>query len=818
MAERPVTLVAQTPLPQAYSSVNAAPMAPTEASDGPSLKDVWRTLRRRQRLVLVVAGLVASISFSSTLVKRFTAPVYSGDFRLLISDPISSSGSGDGLEPSLAGGVVESLARNRTSVDIPTLIQTLSSPLVLDPVRRELGAAAPLLGSLTITQGGDRRQSGLVQGVLLISLKGEVPAQLKRSLDALSTAFLNFALAQRQERLSQGLQYLDKQEPLLEAKVNRLQADLARFRRRHNLLEPEAEAKALKSETIGMELQQRQLAADRARLLKLRQDIASGQLTAANFASTGSSSGGSASSSAGASADGISVTQARSDLLDQLQSVEQQLAQTRSVYRSDSPRVQSLVALRNRLAEQRRDQQLQAVDTALSLNTTRSQTLRQQIDGIEGQFQLQPGLIKEYEELRQRLTVAQNNLVNFLSTRSTFQLEQAQNTTPWKVISPADVMGYPEEPNLRRGLMQALLLGAAAGIGAGLLRDRLDHVFHNPGEVQQDTNEPLLGHVPHVSFFKGVRENNRFLLAELDGKQSAAAEPASNGTSPAGSPSISGYNRFFYQEAFRNLFTSLRFLTSDHPLRSVALTSSMPAEGKTLVNVLLAKTLSEMGQRVLLVDADMRKPQMHYRIGLNNLTGLSNVLTEPDLHWSEAIQTVAGYDGWSVLTAGRRPPDPTRLLSSAHMADLVRELADSGQFDLVLYDTPPVLGLADAALVAQHIDGVILLVSLDRVDRGLPPEAAARIRSSGATLLGLVTNAVREEEHQRSGYGYGYGRYGYGGYGGYGAYDPRNTYAYLNEGEDAGEATGTADPSIHGQKPLGRLQAATNRLRRWIDG
>ncbi|NDC15112.1 MAG: tyrosine-protein kinase family protein [Synechococcaceae bacterium WB9_2_170] len=280
--------------------------------------------------------------------------------------------------------------------------------------------------------------------------------------------------------------------------------------------------------------------------------------------------------------------------------------------------------------------------------------------------------------------------------------------------------------------------------------------------------------------------------------------------------------------------TSLRFLNSDQPLRSVALTSSMPAEGKSLVNVLLAKTISEMGQRVLLVDADLRKPQMHHRLGLNNISGLSNLITEDDLHWRQVIQPVKGYDGWSVITAGRRPPDPTRLLSSTRMHELVSDLASCGDFDLVIYDTPPVLGLADAALVAQHLDGLMLLVSLDRVDRSMPKEAAARIRSSGASLLGVVTNAVKTEASRSTGaYGYGIGKYGYGnngygyGYGyGYGAYDPRSTYAYYQDdaaptapAQDA-EAEATNQPFRQqiGNRIRQRVTTASSKLMRWIDG
>jgi capsular exopolysaccharide synthesis family protein len=378
------------------------------------------------------------------------------------------------------------------------------------------------------------------------------------------------------------------------------------------------------------------------------------------------------------------------------------------------------------------------------------------------------------------------------------------------------------------------MLGLVSGVGAGLLRDRLDRGYRNPGEVKEELGEALLGHIPHVAFFQGVREDKRFLLQELDlnsAKPSAAegaGADAGAGASPdtPAQPGLTGYQRFFYQEAFRNLFTSIRFLSSDKPIRSLALTSSLPAEGKSLVNVLLAKTLSEMGQRVLLVDADMRKPQIHHRLGLNNLTGLSNLLTEPNLHWRDVIQTVQGYENWSVLTSGTRPPDTTRLLSSKRMQELVQELGNSDQFDLVLFDTPPVLGLADAPLLAQHLDGLILLVSLDRVDRGLPKEAISRVRSSGAQVLGVVTNAVKEESEHNAAYGYGnrykygYGsKYGYGyGYG-YGVYDPRSSYSYYAGSDEDGDGESTADTGKTTSRSAWRVQASKLRRRflDWID-
>ena len=198
------------------------------------------------------------------------------------------------------------------------------------------------------------------------------------------------------------------------------------------------------------------------------------------------------------------------------------------------------------------------------------------------------------------------------------------------------------------------------------------------------------------------------------------------------------YERFFYQEAFRNLYTSIRFLDTDKNLKSIVLTSSLPAEGKSLINILFAKTLSDLGEKVLLIDADLRKPTLHTKLGINNLKGLSNLLTNKELSTSKVIQKIPGNKNWSVLTAGIKPPDPTRLLSSKRLKDLINELED--EFDLVLFDTPPVSHMSDAILVSKNTSGIILLVTLFATDRKIPLDSLNRIKSSNSPILGFVSN------------------------------------------------------------------------------
>ncbi|MEG4037384.1 CpsD/CapB family tyrosine-protein kinase [Microcoleus sp. S36b_A4] len=141
-------------------------------------------------------------------------------------------------------------------------------------------------------------------------------------------------------------------------------------------------------------------------------------------------------------------------------------------------------------------------------------------------------------------------------------------------------------------------------------------------------------------------------------------------------------------EAFHYLYTNIQLLNAEHPISSLTITSTLKGEGKSTVAVYLAKTASAVGKRVLLVDANMRVPQLHTYLGLSNMKGLSNVLSS-DLSLNEAIQRLPDDDNLFVLTAGTIPPDPIKLLSSRKMHYLMEQFL--ALFDLVIYDTPPLI-------------------------------------------------------------------------------------------------------------------------------
>jgi succinoglycan biosynthesis transport protein ExoP len=202
----------------------------------------------------------------------------------------------------------------------------------------------------------------------------------------------------------------------------------------------------------------------------------------------------------------------------------------------------------------------------------------------------------------------------------------------------------------------------------------------------------------------------------------------------------SNYTASPFLESFRGLHANLYFLSPDRPIRSLVVTSSLPADGKSTVATYLAQAAAAMGQRVLLVDADLRRPQVHILTDLPNVWGLSNAISS-DMNVDDLIQHSPVEDSLFVITAGQIPPDPTRLLSSQKMQSLVEGFQSN--FDLVIFDTPPMIGLADARLLAARADGMFVVVGLGRTNRSALAQVLDELRISRAPLLGIVANGVK---------------------------------------------------------------------------
>lgn len=759
-----------------------------DSQGGLSVANIFRVIRRRRRPFLLTLVLFTTYNTIQTLKKIYLETQYEGSFSILISEPIDD-------RPTVNNGsdeaALDTVARNTATTDIPTLLEVLQSPVVLGDVFRQLnqqGISTKESPQISVTQvPAQDSKTGATTKVLRVTGRGANPIAVEQGLRLTEKAYLKWSSEQRQERLKNGLRYLASQEPELAEKQREIENELQSFRNQRGSIFPKEQASSLNEQVGKLEVQLTVQSSERGRLEQMKRRIQQGKLVARTF-------GGAPVVPTDTTI--LNVNLPNQSAIDEMDRLTREVEIAKSTYTPGSRMIRDLERAQARLKPEVQRRQVAAVEAALSQNANALEATRQQLQRIRSELQKQPGLLKEYETLENKVRVANDNYNRYLKTREQFKLELAQRDAPWMIIAPTGVSRAPAELSLIKGIFQGLLMGTVLGSGVALIRDRLDNVFHSPQDVRDGLGVRLLGHMPYVAFFDGVRRDNRFLLKELDDSRDQRND----------------YQRFFYQESLRNLYTSLRFVNSNRSMRSVAITSSIPEEGKSLLTVLMAKTLSEMGQRVLLVDGDMRRPQIHYRLGLENSQGLSNALQSDSTSIHDCIQSVAGYPNWKVISAGSQVDDPPRLLASKRMADVMDELGNGEEFDLVLYDTPQALGIADAALLAGHLEGIVLLVGLNRVDRSLPKEAIARIREAHVPLLGIVTNALRPRgEGAAFAFGSGYGYRHFSHYGGYGGFDPGSAYSLYQDG-------GTIESKDNVDRFSEKISRYRSRLNQWLDG
>lgn len=306
-------------------------------------------------------------------------------------------------------------------------------------------------------------------------------------------------------------------------------------------------------------------------------------------------------------------------------------------------------------------------------------------------------------------------------------LERPTNGTPTPVrLSPVDHATTPTEPsnpNVKLDLGLGLLYGLAAGIAVAVLRHVLDRNIRTESDLLKTTNLPLLA---------GITE-------QAGGRLPGAAPSVLDGTGA---------------EAFRKLRTNLQFAGVNRPMRSIVVTSASAGEGKSTVALNLAVTVAKGGQKVILVDADLRLPSVAAATGIEGGIGLTTVLVgstsleDSIQYWSD--------DGLALLASGPLPPNPSELLGSAAMSRLLEELQK--KFDLIIIDSPPILPVTDASVLTRSTDSVLLVVGTKKVSQHSLAKAIDQLNFVDAHILGVVQNRIpRRGPDANTAYIAGYG-------------------------------------------------------------
>ncbi|MBD0389924.1 MAG: polysaccharide biosynthesis tyrosine autokinase, partial [Nostoc sp. C3-bin3] len=567
--------------------------------------------------------------------------------------------------------------------------------------------------------------------ILQLSYRSTSPEEATTIINRLMSAYLQSNVRANRSEATAAREFLNKQLPLVEVKVIEAEAAQRQFKEKYQIVSLEGEAiegvkrlNELSSQTTQLRAQ---LVDARTRSGALQNQLALNTRQAMALST-------------------LSQSKAVQQVLSEYQKVQDELAVERSRFTDDHPVITSLLNKEQALKEQlegrvtqtlgssqpvpEQDLQIGELKQALTANLVQVEVERLGLENQVGvlmkafmlyqaRLRILPKLEQQQLQVQRRLQVAQTTYEQMLKRLQEVQVLENQNVGNARIVSEALLPKKPVSPRILLNLALGGFLGFFLAIGAALLLEAGDKSVKTAEEAQQLLDYPLLGTIP--VFDQKARLARGESISEL----------------PVLDNPYSSVNA-----AFEMLQINLGFTFSDKELKVIVVSSSVMNEGKSFVAANLAVATAQMGRRVLLIDADMRRPRQHEIWKQPNLMGLSNVLVGQATLAEAAKEAVINVE---LLTAGTMPPNPAALLDSQRMNALLKQAAQD--YDCIIIDTPPLSILADASIVGKMADGMLLIARPGVVNSAAAKATKALLEHSRVPMLGMVVNGVATDNN-----------------------------------------------------------------------
>lgn len=692
--------------------------AAREGEAEPALQDLVEVLRRRWRVIVVLFLACVMGALGATFV---VPPRYQAAATLVLD----RGAGGPSLFPELASV--------STTTYLDTLAEVARSRSVAERAVQQLGLAAEN-GQDPVEQLRRDLSVSRVRGadMIRIEVAGRDPEEAARRTQAVVDAFIAFLLEGRRTQAKATRQFIEQQLQKVLQDLGAAEDALLRFRLANRAVSL-AEETSLRLQKLADLESQLVAAQTERRTAQAQRDRATAQLRNLDKVTPST----------------WVASPLIASLRQQLATLEIQLAGLLEKFTERHPDV---VATRAQIAETQRrlEEELRRsllaqtytvdpvyqglVQQAVSAEVTvasllaREQALRQAVERWSAELRDLPPRELALARLTRQQKVAENVYLMLSGKYHEARIAEASVVSDLRLVDRARPPDRPAAP--RRGLTTALsaLVGLLMGGAGAFVLDRLDARFHRPDEAERVLHLPLLAVVPRAR--------------DADGKVLLAPDS----------------RRSMFAESFRTLRTGVLYSAPEGSLRVVLVSSPEPGEGKSTVAANLALALARSGRRVVLVDADLRRPSLLEAMQPPQPFGLSDYLVgEVDLE--TACQPVS-HPMLHFVPAGRTAPNPAELLGSERMSDFLRRLRE--RFDVVVVDTPPVLAVTDASILARQADAVVLVVNPEITHRDAAVRARKQLESLGAKVIGFVFNAAPVDGRRRY---YGYAYYGYYAYG-----------------------------------------------------
>ena len=699
------------------------------------LQKYWLVIKRRWLPATATLIGVVGLAFGYALTLE---DAYEAEAQLLIETDNSSTLTG--IENDT--GKVEVISKD--SDPLATEAEILSSRPIVEKIIQQLDLRDDEGELLSYTSVAESLKVKPVTGtdILQISYVSDDPE--------LAATIVNTAIQiyQEQDTLSNRTEaaaartFITEQLPQIEARVKKAEARLREFKNRYQIANLEQETSATIENLSSLESQIDTLEAEL-------------NDTNARYNQLGSQLGVSWEEASAMAA--VSQSVSVQAIYERLQEVKVELAQKRNYLSDNSPQVVSLqeeaIELEQLLdreiaqtlgGEQRAllnninvlalgDLQDGQIAEFASLGLQRS-GLQERLATLKNNYQsgrqrsnILPRLEEEQKELERQVEAAQSTYETLLSKLQETQIAEEQDIGKVRVVSDAVVPDEAVGSGMKKIIVAGGVLGMLLGVIVAFLLDLKDNTIKNTKEAEDMLPYPLQGVIPNFKVInpgtqRQIPENTLYLATN-----NQLALPI--------------------REALYNIQVNLKLLDSQKEIKTLAITSSVSQEGKSSISANYAVTQAQCGKRILLVDGDLRRPTQHNLWQIPNRVGLSNVLNQ-EVEWHQAVQKV--MPNLDVLTAGTIPENPVSLLNSMFMEILLSNLANN--YDRIIFDTPPLIGLADTKILGKLVDGLLLVVRPGIANYSSVAATKKILAASNFNILGIVTNGV-DLDKEPNGYG-----------------------------------------------------------------
>jgi polysaccharide biosynthesis transport protein len=537
-------------------------------------------------------------------------------------------------------------------------------------------------------------------------------------VNTLASSYIDQNLEARWQASQKASEWLSQQLLGMKAKLEKSEDDLQQYARDNGLLFLETD-KGTTENIVTQRLRQLQEELTKAQADRYAKESLYRLVQQGDFASL----------------PGVFDNKLMQDLTEKLAELERERSRLSSIFNPDYPQVkeiQSQIDEAQSVLSGERERAAKAITNDYRAAVEREDMLQKAFKDQQTEANLIAEKSVQYNILKREADTNKQLYVGLLEKLKETGVSTSLKAANIRVVDPAYPPKKPDSPRIPLNLSLALLLGLSLGVGLAFLQEHLDNSFKTAGEVERFLQLPALASVPAIEASANGNGHGLYARAKLlanNDKHRPGLVPSWNRIEGNGHNSP-------LAEAFHELRTSVLLSTAKHPPRTLLVTSAQGGEGKTTVAANLAVSLAQLGEKVLLIDADLRRPSLHHFFGIPNTCGLVNFLTgNPD--WQSLLSHPAPI-GLAVLPCGPLPPNPADLLSSEYMPALIREA--SKEFKFVVLDSPPILNLADSRVLSTLVDGVILVVGGGITPRELVHRAYASAVDAGSHVLGATIN------------------------------------------------------------------------------